>query len=201
MLLLFLATLTTLCITKQGLESKTNICVTTEYEMSVSKDQNFIILLLDTLDGGAFSDTVVGNEELEGIFDDFTYYDNTVSVYPHTTYNVPFILSGMWFENQADSDTYFRKVATESQLFGTLEKRGYALGLYEVDLGVDETTGARFENVGEYTKRVSSYTAFARWQIMLTGLKYAPFDLKRFSFVNPNAFEKLRVLEGETKYF
>ena len=196
MLLLFLVTLSTLCITKQGLESKTNVCVTTEHETEMSKDQNFIILLLDALDGGAFSDMVVGNEKLEGVFEDFTYYDNTVSAYPHTTYNVPFILSGMWFENQIDSDAYFHKVVTESPFFETLEDRGYALGLYEVDLGIDETTGARFENLGEYTKRVSSYTDFARWQIMLTGLKYAPFDLKRFSFVNPNAFEKLRVLEG-----
>lgn len=201
MLLLFLVTLSTLCITNQGLERKTNICVTTDYEMAMSKEQNFIILLLDALDGGAFSDMVVGNEEREGIFEDFTYYDNTVSAYPHTTYNVPLILSGMWFENQTDSDVYFRKVTTESPFFETLEKRGYALGLYEVDLGIDEATGARFENLGEYTKRVSSYTDFARWQIMLTGLKYAPFDLKRFSFVNPNAFENLRVLEGDGEPF
>lgn len=201
MILLFLVTLSTVCLTNHGLESKTNICVTTEHEMELSTDQNFIILLMDALDGGAFSDMVVGNEERESIFDDFTYYDNTVSAYPHTTYNVPFILSGMWFENQTGRDAYFRKVLTESPLFETLENRGYALGLYEVDAGVDETTGARFENVGEYTKKVSSYTAFARWQIMLTGLKYAPFDLKRFSFVNPNAFDDLRVLEGEGEAF
>lgn len=201
MMLLFLVTLSTLCITNQGLESKTNVCVTTEHEMEMSKDQNFIILLMDALDGGAFSDMVVGNEEREEVFEDFTYYDNTVSAYPHTTYNVPFILSGMWFENQIDSDAYFQKVVTESPFFETLEDCGYALGLYEVDMRIDETTGARFENVGEYTKRVSSYTAFARWQIMLTGLKYAPFDLKRFSFVNPNAFEKLRVLEGDSEPF
>lgn len=201
MLLLFLVTLSTLCITNQGLESKTNICVTTEHEMELSKDRNFIILLMDALDGGAFSDMVVGNEETESIFDDFTYYDNTVSAYPHTTYNVPFLLSGMWFENQTDGDAYFREVVTESPFFESLEDRGYALGLYEVDFDLDESTGARFENVGEYTKRVSSYTDFARWQIMLTGMKYAPFDLKRFSFVNPNAFEDLRVLEGSGNAF
>lgn len=197
MLLLFFATLSTLCITNQGLESKTNVCVTTAYEMEMSKDQNFIILLLDALDGGAFSDMVMGNEELESIFEDFTYYDNTISAYPHTTYNVPFMLSGMWFENQTDSDAYFHRVVTESPFFEMLEDRGYALGLYEVDMGVDETTELRFENMGEYTKHVSSYADFVRWQIMLTGLKYAPFDLKRFSVVNPNAFEKLRVLKGD----
>lgn len=201
MLLLFFVTLSTLCITKHGSESKTNICVTAEHVMEMSKDQNFIILLMDALDGGAFSDMVVGNEGLEGVFEDFTYYDNTVSAYPHTTYNVPFILSGMWFENQIESDAYFHKVVAKSPFFETLEDCGYALGLYEADMGVDEMTGARFENVGEYTKGVSSYTAFARWQIMLTGLKYAPFDLKRFSFVNPNAFEKLRVLEGDSEPF
>lgn len=201
LLLLFLVTLSALCMTNQGLESKNNICVTTDYELSVSTDRNFIILLLDALDGGAFSDIVVGDEELESVFTDFTFYDNTLSAYPFTGYNVPYILSGMWFENRTERDVYFREVATESPFFETLESRGYTLGLYDVDLRIDEKTGGRFENIGTYTKRVSSYTDFIRWQIMLVGMKYAPFDLKRFSFVNPNAFENLRVLEGESEAF
>lgn len=201
MVLMFVLTLSTLCITNHGLESKTNICVTTDYEMTMSTNQNCIILLLDALDGGAFSDIVVGNDELESIFDDFTYYDNTVSAYPSTTYNVPFILSGMWFENQMTSNQYFESVLTSSPLFAELEKREYVIDLYETDMRIDESTGKRFENIGRYTKKISSFSSFARWQILLTGMKYAPFDLKRFSFVNPNAFEKLRVLEGDSEAY
>lgn len=201
MLLMLVVTLFTVCVTNNGLESKTNVCVTTDYEMTMSPDMNFVVLLLDAMDGGAFSDLVAGDEEKESIFDDFTYYDNVISAYPHTTYNVPFLLSGMWFENKSGKDEYFKTVLTESPLLGTLAGRGYTIDLYEVDAGIDETTMDRFENVGLYTKKVSSYTDFVRWEILLVGMRYAPFDLKRFSFVNPTAFESLRVIDGDKEAF
>lgn len=201
MLLMLTVTLFTVCMTNSGLESKTNVCVTTDYEMAMSSDVNFVILLLDAMDGGAFSDLVVGDEEEESIFDDFTYYDNVICAYPQTTYNVPLLLSGMWFENQIDRNEFFNTMLTESPLFDTLESRGYTIDLYEVDAGIDETTMNRFENVDLYTKKVSSYADFVRWQILLVGMRYAPFDLKRFSFVNPTAFESLRVIDGDKEAF
>lgn len=201
MMFMFIITLITLTMTNDGLESKTNICVTTDRELEMSTDCNFIILLLDNTDGGAFSNLVVGNEEYEKVFEDFTYYDNTVSAYPHTEYNVPFLLSGQWFENKTASKDYFEHVLTSSPFFDELEQRGFSIGMYETDIRIDTDTKDRFENVGLYTKKVSSYTDFARWQIMLVGMKYAPFDLKRFSVVDPTAFEKLRVVEGESEAF
>lgn len=201
MILMFGVTLVTLCISNHGLEKKENLCVTTDYELTMSKDRNFIILLVDTLDGGAFSDLVIGNVEREAIFDDFTYYDNTMSAYPLTKYNVPLLLSGMWFKNNTSNEEYFEEVMSASPLFAELESRGYTMDLYETDIRLNETIRARFENIGRYTRKVSSYSDFARWQVMLVGMKYAPFDLKRFSFVNPNAFELLRVVEGDGEAF
>lgn len=202
MMLMFAVTLVTLCVTNDGLKRKENACVTTDYEFAMSSDQNFIILLIDTLDGGAFSDVAAGNGEMESVFEDFTYYDNAVSAYPHTKYNIPFLLSGMWFENQTTNDEYFNKVLTESPFFEELEKRGYGIGLYAPDFeGFNEQTRHRFENIGMFTKKVSSYTDFARWQILLVGTKYAPFDLKRFSYVNPDAFDRLMTAEEGKEIF
>lgn len=201
MILMYIVTLGTLCITNNGLESKTNICVTADKELEMSTDCNFIILLLDATDSGAFSDVVIGNEEYEDVFEDFTYYDNTLSSYPHTEYNVPYLLSGMWFENKTSSEEYFENVLTSSPLFDELEQRNFSIGMYETDIKIDANTKDRFENVGQYTKKVSSYTDFVRWQIMMVGMKYAPFDLKRFSVVDPTAFEKLRVVDGDAEAF
>lgn len=201
MILLFSVTLITLCASNHGLESKTNLCITTDYELTMSENQNFIILLLDGLDGGAFSDVVIGDEKKEAIFDDFTFYDNTMCSYPCTQYNVPYLLSGIRFENQMPSAEYFDMVLTDSPLFNELERRGYALNFYESDIAMNELRSTRFSNISRYTKKVSSYTDFARWQVLLVGMKYAPFDLKRFSFVDPNAFERLRVAEGESEAF
>ncbi len=202
MFLMFVVALTTLCVTNNGLENKENICVTTEYELTMSSDRNFIILLIDTLDGGAFSDVVTGNDEMESVFEDFTYYDNTVGAYPYTKYNLPYLLSGIWYENQMPNEEYFERVLTESSFFDALEQQGYAIDLYAPDFdGINSQTRQRFENIGMYTKRPSSYTTFARWQILLVGMKYAPYDLKRFSWVNPGAFERLKTVEGNREAF
>lgn len=160
------------------------------------------ILLIDTLDGGAFSDVVTGNDEMESVFEDFTYYDNTVGAYPYTKYNLPYLLSGIWYENQMPNEEYFERVLTESSFFDALEQQGYAIDLYAPDFdGINSQTRQRFENIGMYTKRPSSYTTFARWQILLVGMKYAPYDLKRFSWVNPGAFERLKTVEGNREAF
>ena len=196
MLLMFAVTLGTLCITNHGMKGKTNLCVTTDYELTMSKDRNFVILLWDTLDGGAFSDIVLGDADKEAVFEDFTCYDNAMSMYPLTTYSLPHILSGMRFENQMMPQEYFDRVLTTAPLFRELEDDGYVLDLYDLDLRINGTTAQRFENVGKYTKKLSSYSDFARWQVLLVGMKYAPFDLKRFSFVDPRAFEWLMIPEN-----
>lgn len=202
MLLMLCVTLATLCVTNDGLKSKENICITTDYEFTMSPDTNFIILLFDTLDGGAFSDVVVGNAQRESVFEDFTYYDNTMGVYPATKYSLPYLLSGMWYENQMSNEEYFETVLTESPFFDELERQGYTIDLYTPDFdGFNGQTKKRFENIGMYTKQLSSYTDFARWQILLVGTKYAPHDLKRFSYVNPGAFERLKVAEGGREAF
>lgn len=202
MLLMFGATLITLCAVNNGLESKENICVTADNQFTMSSDQNFIIMVMDTLDADAFSDVVMGDEQAESVFEDFTYYDDTLGAYPTTKYNLPFLLSGMWFENQMESDAYFEEVLTKSPFLDELEQRGYSIDLYTPDFdGFNEKTRHRFENIGMYTKGVSSYMDFARWQILLVGTKYAPYDLKRFSYVNPGAFERLKVVEGGREPF
>lgn len=201
MMLMFIVTLCMLCIANQGLENKSNVeLAVTDQILEMSSDRNFIILLLDAVDGGAFSDIVIDNEEYESIFEDFTYYENTISAYPHTTFNIPFILSGMWYENNISEKEYFKQVQNESPVFTELKERGYAIGVYDEYFPVSESAKAHFENVGRFTQKVSSNFTFARWQIKMTGMKYLPFDLKRFSIVESTTLDWLRRIgsSGET---
>ncbi len=202
MLLMFTVTLAAVGITNQGLENKSNVNIAvTDHILEMSSDQNFVILLLDALDGGAFSDIVVGNEEYESVFQDFTYYENTTSAYPHTAFNIPFILSGIWYENRTSEEDYFRQIQNESLLFEELEKRGFAIGLYDEYFPIYKSARDRFENVGSYTQRVSSNLIFARWQIKMIGIKYLPFDFKRFCVVDPTTLGWLREIESSSEAF
>lgn len=46
--------------------------------LDMSDDENFIILLLDAVDGQAFSEVIEKNPEYKEIFNDFTFYNNTI---------------------------------------------------------------------------------------------------------------------------
>lgn len=198
----FISTLIILSVAKNGLEHSENICITEDKQFELSDNQNFVILLLDATDATIFSEVLHENEEkYTDIFEDFTYYDNAMGAYPATIFSVPYILSGKWFEHQMPRKDYFKEVLTGSELFDTLENKEYDIGLYDLDMSIDEDTMGRFNNVKLFTKKVSSYVTFVRWQILLTGMKYAPHDLKRFSFVNPYAFSSLKVApEGSSMF-
>ena len=66
-------------ISNNGLMDKGDLTVTGEKFMSMSKDgQNYVILLLDSVNGEEMSELLETEPEVREGLKDFTYYDNTV---------------------------------------------------------------------------------------------------------------------------
>lgn len=190
---MLLVTLISLCIMSKGYESKANLTASAKDLFEVSENQNFIILLLDAVDSTTFSELLVDHPEYEDIFEDFTYYRNTMGVYSFTKHSIPFILSGDWYENDETFEQYSTNAYMESPLFDKLEEQGYKMGIYEAELLLMDERFDRFDNVLSNKWGTSSWWDFTRWQIQMAGFKYAPYDLKRICFVNPKAFQALRI--------
>ncbi len=203
MTLMLMITLISVCITTKGYERKGTLAVSIKNQFEMSEDQNFVILLLDTVDSEIFNKLLETHPEYEEIFEDFTYYRNTTGVYSCTKHAIPFIFSGDWHENDEPYDEYLMNVYKNSDFFSKLEAQSYKLGVYEAEMMPADEDYFRFENVLENKNKegVTSYLTFARWQIQMTGFKYAPFDLKRICFVNPEAFENLRISPDESVIF
>lgn len=201
MTLMLCVTLGTLAMTHKGFSEKPSMGITTRNLFQMSQDTNFVILVLDAIDGNAMQDVLAADSEYQELFEDFTFYNNMVSAYPYTKYAVPHMLSGEWYEFQKSFDEYQREVYAASPLFETLENSGYSMGLYTEDILSEDNIVGRFENILPNERGVNDKWAFARWQMLMTGFRYAPYDLKRFSFVNPNAFKDLKLSpEGEKIY-
>lgn len=194
-------TILTLALTNGGFEKKPSMSVTDRAMFDMSPDSNFVILLLDAVDADTMNSMIETDAEYRDIFTDFTSYSNVMGAYPYTKHSIPFILSGEWFENETAYREYAKEAYGNSPFLKTLEERDYQMGGYEISLPLDDAGIGRFENVLPNVRGVSDKLTFARWQILMTGFKYAPYDLKRFSFVNPNAFGKLKIPpEGETLF-
>lgn len=121
--LMLLVTLTTVCINNDGFSKKTNLTVTEKSQMELSRDKNFIILVLDAVDGETFGNMMEQNPQYKEIFNDFTFYSDAMSTYPFTKHSIPFMLTGQWYENQTDFNGFVDKTFTESKLFSNLKAR------------------------------------------------------------------------------
>lgn len=198
--LMLLVTLTTVCINNDGFSKKTNLTVTEKSQMELSRDKNFIILVLDAVDGETFGNMMEQNPQYKEIFNDFTFYSDAMSTYPFTKHSIPFMLTGQWYENQTDFNGFVDKTFTESKLFSNLESKNYKMGLYESELTLGDDNLLRFDNVID-TNGVTSIKDFIKLEIKLVGFKYAPYGLKQFCDIDTNEFVKLRGGSDEYKAF
>lgn len=191
MMLMFGVTLVSILFTTKGYEQKLDACATIKDEYEFSDNENFIILVLDSIDAAPFYEVIEENEAYQDIFEDFTYYANTLGAYPYTMCSVPFILSGEWYENDVDFEEYNVGIYKNSSLFASLEDRGYRLGMYEFETPYLDESIYRFTNVMNQKSEINSYFEFAKLECKLVGFRYAPFDFKKFCRIWPDSVSNL----------
>ncbi|MBQ9687082.1 MAG: hypothetical protein IJV41_11160 [Oscillospiraceae bacterium] len=180
MTLLLALTLVGLVLT--GGSGRHEVLASTDQELlSMSEQENFIVVHLDAVDACAFEEIIAADPTYQTAFADFTYYDNTTSGYPNTKCSVPLILTGRWYEAQQDYDSFVNEAMAASPLLGRLEEKGYRLGLYDMDnfyLSMDLFDG-RFENMRPDDPVIGSKKEMAVMVVRMALVKYAPWDLKR----------------------
>jgi hypothetical protein len=193
--LMFLLSLTILCIMTDGAQITLNQVVTADYEFEMSTDKNFVILMLDAVDAETFSELLNSSSEYSDMLSDFTYYDNVMSAYPYTDLSLPFILSGEYYDGETSYEKYFLHAFTDSPLFDTLESQGYRLGLYEADAPANSKM-YRFENIHYNKTYFNSIISTIKIQFKLMGIRYLPYDLKKYCKIYLGDIPRLRKYEN-----
>ncbi len=98
-----------------------------------SPDRNVIHLVVDGFQSDVF-DYLVNHPLLadtyQEAFDGFTYYRETLGVYPYTRFSVPAFLSGNFYYNQRVKNEYIAAALEGKTLFSEARESGY-----EVDIG------------------------------------------------------------------
>ena len=194
--LMLLITAVSVVFTSGALQEKVHYQYGADKEFVMSEDQNFVILLLDTVDSRTVTELLADHPEYNEIFRDFTYFENTVGAYSCTERSVPYILSGEWYENDEPFDDYMKRMYQVSPLFNTLQERGYNMELYDSELYMDDDVAAMFSNIHRVDLKLSSYTGFAKPLLKLIGFRYAPFELKKKCTFKTAAFAELITVEN-----
>ena len=199
--LMIAVTLVTVVLTTKVTDKDYEMVVTDKDEFEMSSDTNFIILLLDAMEGGTYDEVAQNHPEYAEIMRDFTYYDNTVCGYTFTKQSIPFILSGIWYENERPFADYATDAYTNSPFLTKLSQKEYKMSLYEPELYTSDKELYKFSNIIKNKTDISSYITFMKREIQITGYKNAPFILKRFCMVGTQDFEDFRTNPDDCETF
>lgn len=201
--LIQIITLGTLYIQKVALPEKNNngIVVTTEKMFDLSEKKNILVFVLDTFDSSDMM-LLLNSEEGElykEVFDNFTYYPDTLGGYPTTKGALPHILTGVRYENEEAYDEYVRKAYVNNNFYDILNAMDYSIGVYTSSLYVNPECDM-YTNITEGEYVVSDYNSFYKNIYKLVAFNYMPHQLKKFFYVSSADFDDLKATTEQISF-
>lgn len=176
-------------ITWNAIKPKDNGITTANNFNEISDDKNFIILLTDSVGSVEFNDILEENPEYKKVFEDFTYYPDTLGCFPCTRDTIPVILGGAVNKNEMKFTVFSSNALNESPFFKELSEKNYEINLFESELMWFGSKSYSVANSVYYKKL--PLTMFWREEIKYVAFKYLPYCCKRFSNIETMNFNKL----------
>ena len=200
--LMLLLTIGTLFVTTAGYVRKDYLTSVKDNQFEMSRDANFVIFVLDAVDESKLEAVYARHPEYAEQLADFTWYTNVCGGYPCTDCAMPLMLSGEWYENEEPFQDYLHHVYGEGALFEELEQDGYAMSLYDADLQLSERViGDRYQNMIHTKIYLYQPLLFAKRQMKMVGVKYAPWLLKQFCWFDAHQLWNQRVVDVDEDVF
>lgn len=170
----------------------TTFALTKKGQFELSKNDNVVMFVVDTLDATWAERDVLSNEAYSEKLKDFTYFNDVVASGAPTVLGVPGILTGYRYDTTKDLIEYNKEAYANTSLFKDMSESGYDVKLYTektyVD-GADRRYIANSEDIDGY--QVSSYVEFGSYLYRLAGFYAAPMPLKRFFWFYSGEFSSL----------
>lgn len=197
MILMQSVTLITLIISNNGLDDKVGYIVTDREETNYSKNENYIVIVLDTYDARVFDDLYKDGfkEDIESTFRDFTWYRNTVSTYRLTDFSLPEVLTGECYLNGRTYGEYLEESYSRSDLIRELKNRNYSVNLYISTPIPQGNVAQTVENWDVCEIHVSSHRRLLEYIYKLVGFRYMPQPLKKYFWTYTGEIDDLRIVE------
>ena len=191
---MLLVSLLTTTMTSSNLNKDINVTATTKNLENYSDDENFIIFLLDAVDSRTFN-KIIQEKRYNKILKDFTYYPDTMSAYPFTRDSIPFILSGIWNNNEEEFAKYYSKALDNSELLKNLYEKKYDVNIYDTEIIYNSKNASKIQNLTMNNKY--NFRLFANQEIKYSLFKYLPFYLKKYSHIESMDFNKTKIADTD----
>jgi hypothetical protein len=171
-----LATLGILCLTADI--SKGNHVVTTEGLYALSRNKNIVVFILDTFDSDYANEILQKDPDILQSFEDFTYYNNTLAMYPTTKPSLPFLLTGIPYKNESVYNEYLDDAFEKTHLYKILGEKSYTVGIYTGSDVLSKKIVDFTDNVTTDTLKINKKLDFTRKLYQFVAIKYWPHIIK-----------------------
>ncbi len=162
----------------------------------VSTEKNIAVFIVDAMDAEYFNTVVEEYPEVEDVFSGFTYYKNTMGLYPTTKASIPQIATGEQYKNETEYQQYIESAWETSALVSQVKRNGFSYGLYSKQCFVsnnvlDENT---IINAVITKTKPRSYFELAKNYYKLILFKYSPNIIKKYFVVEGESFDDNKML-------
>ena len=187
-----IATLIIMTIMSSPLKQSAVVNTTSKDMFTLSANKNVIVFVLDAFDAAYMTEILETFPEYSELFVDFTYYNNTLGMYPTTKTAIPYLLTGEAYLNTETFDEYLDHAYQTSVLYETLRDEKYSIGLYTLPNLISETMIDLTVNLTDDSPVVSSYFELSKLMSRFTAIKYAPQITKQYFWMYSGDFDKLK---------
>lgn len=188
MILIQSITLISLCINKGGINKTPEYLSTNEYEFEYSRDNNLIVIMLDSFDATVLSEIVNGEDgdTYRDILKNFTFYPDTIGMYSYTALAVPYILTGDEYLNDMTYGKYLEQAYNNSPVLNKAKEEKWRIGIYNVTTLPQTEISLVAENVKLVHNTASSHRRLLKYYYKLIAYKYMPQIFKQYFWLYPD---------------
>lgn len=180
--------------------SQKKISVTGNDMFSLSPEKNEIVFILDTFDASYMNKVLEEYPEYKEQFSDFTYYENTLGMYPTTKGALPHILTGEKYINNIPYNEYIEDAFNKTILYDTLISSGYDIGIYTTKTFLPSNSSGVFVNIIDKYEKPSSYMDLGLMMYKSTAFSYFPHIVKKKFWFSSSDFNKYIAISDQNKH-
>lgn len=158
----------------------------------LSKEENTIVFVVDTLDEAYFEDMMEQHPEYAEQLQGFTSYSNTLASGARTPVALPLILTGIPRTEPGTYSDYMNSIWEQQTVFDDLKAAGYDTRLYTESRFVGSTAQDVVDNLEMSSGSVGNYYGLIRKMYKLTCYKYSPHFLKWRFWMYTGDFDKYK---------
>ena len=178
-------------LTSRENQAQTDRYLSKKNEFMVSSGNNTIVLLLDAFDSQLMMDLHEKHTDyVEKVFENFTFYHNTVGGATRTKYAIPFIFSGKTNTEEISYPEYVHKASSESPFFKELHSGSYDAAVFTDKTKFDITQDDVIGNIYTGKAEVSSKFGLMKDYMKLIAFRYVPDAFARFFWLYSGDFDR-----------